>query len=77
MMAIKIGGPPLVLGRDLGTQLSAILGLDSNKVRRITVDAPCDDFALVTVEMYTYDQEAKDIAELVKRYNLSEAEEEG
>jgi hypothetical protein len=59
-----------VTGRELGTQIAEVLGLDINKVRSITIHLDAASAALVTVEYFLYDHEHAAVAKAFIDYGL-------
>lgn len=62
----------IVSGRELGTKICEALGLDPNKVSKVTLECSADDVAKVTVHSAVYEEEAKEVSEIMTQYALQE-----
>ena len=61
-------------GQELGLELCRVLGLDSNKVRGIKIEAEVGHAAVITVKNFIHDSETAEIKECLEKYYLVSSE---
>lgn len=67
-------GEIIVTGQELGLELCRALGLDSNKVRGIKIEAEIGHAATIIVKTFMHDSEADGLKECIEKYNLVPSE---
>ncbi len=63
------------MGRDFGHEVVKALGLDSQRVRSLTLNIAPNHAVLLTVERYVLDDETKEMLLLLEKYRLVKIDE--